>query len=185
MRWLNTQKWKLSPSNLMTRIPEGEAGSFFKHLTAECGRSNLPKQNLHSDLPGILSSGDFKSTGFERFLFSSYIPSLLTEILCVKLQSCLGLGLRAISVFCFLPDPWDSEEVQGTVNRKWYLKYGAVTLKCFVDSNSSKDLEKKKSPVCSANRTLPAGSSWLPAHRTSPSNYSVGRNSTKFSKKFF
>ena len=76
-------------------------------------------------------------------MFSSYIPSLLTEILCVKLQSCLGLGLRAISVFCFLPDPWDSEEVQGTVNRKWYLKYGAVTLKCFVDSNSSKDLEKK------------------------------------------
>lgn len=127
----------------MTRIPEGEAGSFFKHLTTECGRSNLPKKNLHSDLPGILSSGDFKSTGFERFLFSSHIPCLLTEILCAKLQSCLGLGLRAISVFCFLPDPWDSEEVQGTVNRKWYLKYRAVTLKCFVDSNSSKDLEKK------------------------------------------
>ena len=74
MRWLNTQKWKLSPSNLMTRILEGEAGSFFKHLTTECGWSNLLKKNLHSDLPGIVSSGDFKSAGFERFLFSSYIP---------------------------------------------------------------------------------------------------------------
>lgn len=148
MRWLNTQKWKLSPSNLMTRIPEGAAGSFFKHLTTECGRSNLLKKNQHSDLPGILSSGDFKLAGFERFLFSSCIPSLSTETLYVKLQSCLGLGLRAISVFCFSPDPWDGEEVQGTVNRKWYLKYWAVTLKCSVDSNPSKDLEKKF-PVCS------------------------------------
>lgn len=95
-----------------------------------------------------------------------------------------GVGLRAISVFCFPPDPWDGEEVQGTVNRKWYLKYRAITLKCSVDSNSSKDLEKKF-PVRSANRTLPAGSSWLPAHRTSPTDYSVGRNSTKFKKIFF
>lgn len=102
MRWLNTQKWKLSPSNLMTRIPEGEAGSFFKHLTTECGWSNLLKKNLHSDLPGIVSSGDFKSAGFERFLFSSYIP-LYWQKCCVWNCSPAWGGTKGH--LCFLLSP--------------------------------------------------------------------------------
>lgn len=44
MRWQSTRKWRPSPSNSMTGIPEGKVSSSFEDLTAECGRLNLPKK---------------------------------------------------------------------------------------------------------------------------------------------
>lgn len=80
------------------------------------------EKNYISDLPGMFSSGDFKSTGFEPSLFSSHTPVPFTNMLDVKLQPCLGMEPLAISVFPFVQVPGDSEEAQSIAKRKWWLE---------------------------------------------------------------
>lgn len=71
------------------------------------------------------------------------------------MQNCVPAWGWRYWPFLFCPLNWvpaDSEDAQGTVNRKWYLQWPAAPEKCVAESDSSKNLEKL--PACSASRAL-------------------------------
>lgn len=168
--WLSTQRWKLSPSNSMTRAPEGKAGFFLKHLTAECGRSNFAEEKTaFAAFPGFLGAGDFKSTGSEWVPLSSHTPVLVTHPL--YMWACSPAWGWSSGPFRFLPF---NQVPLGTVKglRAWPTGSGIWSLQ-----RSLKNVWPILTPVRIwknarlALQTGPCtcGFSGLPAHDPSPS----------------
>lgn len=88
-----------------------------------------------------------------------------------EIQSCLGRELLAISNFAFRPDVRDSEDTQGSANKKQDSKYPAVASECFAESDSSRNWERAPCMFCKQGPT-PVVFSGLPVHRTIPTPHS-------------
>lgn len=170
MLWPNTPKWKLSPSNSMTRTPEGEAAPFLQSSTAECGRSNLPKKKAHFWPSRDAFFWRLQTYWIGTICVSSHTPVLLTRMLCVD----LGMEQWVFSVLPLPPSPRDSKEAQGfaTESGIWsvqhLLKNALLTL--------TPVRIWKKLPACSANRALPLWSPQGPCPQGKPSYHSVGKD---------